>query len=41
MILGWLDGTENEFFTIDDLGLFSIFFFLSFSLKISLFPVEF
>jgi len=41
MILGWVDGTANEFFTIDDLGLFSIFFFLSFSLKISLFPVEF
>ena len=25
-LLGWGDGTENEFFTIADLGLFSIFF---------------
>ena len=32
-LLGWGDGTENEFFTIDDLGLFLIFFFLSFSLQ--------
>jgi glutamyl-tRNA synthetase len=39
-LLGWGDGTENEFFTIDDLGLFSIFFFLSFSLKYSLVPIE-
>jgi len=28
-LLGWGDGTENEFFTTNDLGLFSIFFFLS------------
>jgi hypothetical protein len=28
-LLGWGDGNENEFFTTDDLGLFSIFFFLS------------
>jgi glutamyl-tRNA synthetase len=32
-LLGWGDGTENEFFTIDDLGLFLILFFLSFSLQ--------
>ena len=25
-LLGWGDGTENEFFTIDDLGLFLIVF---------------
>jgi hypothetical protein len=28
-LLGWGDGTENEFFTTDDLGFFLIFFFLS------------
>jgi hypothetical protein len=32
-LLGWGDGTENEFFTIDDLGMVSKLCFLSFSLK--------
>lgn len=27
-LLGWGDGTENEFFTIDQLGEFSFFYFL-------------
>ena len=30
-LLGWGDRTENEFFTIDDLGLFLIVIFFSFS----------
>lgn len=30
-LLGWGDGTENEFFTIDDLGLLSIFHYVIFN----------
>lgn len=32
-LLGWGDGTEDEFFTIDDLGLYSIIYSVIFSGK--------